>query len=204
MPPRDTLNASLIFINIPTENYEASLEFYSTLLGGDFARSLNDLVTSYHRPVSEDGIDVTITGRQDIQERCIPYFEVQDLEGTLRDLQKINKSVNVIEPTEEVPALVVGPTVVDATTPENVLAAGRVRGASVRGREVERERVGKMAVILDPAGNHVGLMELQDEQAKAYFRAGKHKRSLTSEQVEQHQRAIDAGERAFGKRRRRG
>lgn len=52
--------------------------------------------------------------------------------------------------------------------------------ATVAGAKGERE-VGRFAVMLDPDQNHVGLMEVQDEEAQSYFGLGG-ERALRPEQ----------------------
>ncbi len=59
------LNAKLVMCSIPTTNSAAAQQFYNTLLGGDdFARTLNGQIESYYRPISKDGLTLTITARQ--------------------------------------------------------------------------------------------------------------------------------------------
>jgi predicted enzyme related to lactoylglutathione lyase len=198
--PRDKLKASLIFVNVPTENFKNSLRFYSTLLGSDdFARGLNDQVESYFQPISRDGIDLSVAPRYDIQERCIPYFAVANLDETLAELQKSEgREVRVIDPPRDIPALVVPPTQVDGIDPGSVTAADKVAKGGKAARP-KKHKIGRMAVILDPDGNHVGLMELE-AHAHRHFKIGKHQEALSSDQVSEHREARQTGEQLFARR----
>jgi predicted enzyme related to lactoylglutathione lyase len=198
MPPRASLNASLVFVNIPAddESVDATLRFYSRLLGSDdFARSMNARVTSFHRPISVDGVDLTVTERYDIQERAVPYFAVENLDQALAALQSVSGAqVRVLEPPSKIPAVVLPPETVEQSVPAPT--KGRVKGAAA---EPPARPLGRMAVILDPGGNHVGLIQLDDEQAQAYFKVGKHRRAL-GEREQQHRKALETTERVLGGR----
>src|SRR4051812_48777213 len=98
--PLDSLKANLILCNVPTTNSDAARRFYARLLGidvDDFARGLNDEVESYFIPISNDGIDLTVTQRFVDEERLTCYFAVDDLQATLRDLSEFQGKV-VAEP----------------------------------------------------------------------------------------------------------
>ena len=185
----DKPKASLIFVNVPTENFDETLRFYNTLLGGDeFARSLNESVVSYFRPISEDGIDLTITQRYDVQERCIPYYAVENLDRALAELQGSEHGPDVrVAGNKKIPALVVKPTVVEGTLPAEPGPGAKAADTGHR----QKQRIGRMAVILDPGGNHVGLMELE-EHARRHFKAGA-RQPLSADRVREHQQAKAAG-----------
>jgi predicted enzyme related to lactoylglutathione lyase len=94
------LKAQLVLCNVPTSNSEAALGFYGALLGSDdFVRGLNDEVESYFRPLSQDGIDLTVTQRYDDQERLTCYFAVESLDDTLQELSD-RGGKTVVEPRE--------------------------------------------------------------------------------------------------------
>jgi hypothetical protein len=54
------------------------------------------------------------------------------------------------------------------------------------------DTVGRMAVLLDPDGNHVGLMQLA-EHAHRHFRWGRFQRPLEPDQLEEFGEAKEAG-----------
>jgi predicted enzyme related to lactoylglutathione lyase len=147
------LNSKLILCNVPTVKSEAALSFYNTLFGSDdFARAPNNQVESYFRPISADGINLTVTQRYDDREAITPYFAVESLEKAIEALQGAGGE------------LIVKPMQVEMT-------AGREQGA-----------VGRMAQMLDPDRNPVGLMEL-DESVHEVFQWGRYQKPLNAEQV---------------------
>ena len=74
------LNAKLILCNIPTKNSAAARKFYNTLFGGqDFARSLNDKIESYFRPISQDGVTLAIATRSNDREPITAFFAVDSV-----------------------------------------------------------------------------------------------------------------------------
>ncbi len=88
------LNAKLVMCNVPTTNSDAARKFYDALFGGeDFARSLNDKVESYFRPISQDGVTLTIARRQDDREPITCYFAVDDMADTVKQLEAVGGKV---------------------------------------------------------------------------------------------------------------
>ena len=82
------LNAKLVMCNVPTRNSATARKFYNTLFGGEeFARSLNDRIELYYRPISQDGVHLTIAARQDDREPVTCYFAVDNLAHTVRQLE---------------------------------------------------------------------------------------------------------------------
>lgn len=176
---RTTLRGSLIMCNVPTTNSEAARRFYGSLLGDDsFARGLNDEVESYFMPISEDGIDLTITQRYDDSERLTCYFAVEDLGASLEELRSLDGRV-VVEPQP----VRIGPEKARRFYKE----LGRREGIEVG------DDVGTMAVVLDPDGNHVGLMQLEPIAMK-HFQVGRYQNQITDEQAKEHDRAMTAGD----------
>jgi len=178
--PLDSLKASLILCNVPTTNSDAARRFYATLLGvdvDDFARGLNDAVESYFVPISDDGVDLTVTQRYVDEERLTCYFAVEDLAGTLEALRDSHGKV-VVEPQ----SVKVGPERARRFYEEAAKRAGVTVG----------DTVGTMSVLLDPDGNHVGLMQLE-EFAQAHFKVGRFAQKLSDDRLEEHTTAREAG-----------
>jgi len=165
------LKSQLVLCNVPSVNMGAATRFYGALLGGDFAPGLNDEVESYFRPISRDGIDMTVTQRFDDQERMTCYFAVDDLDAAIRELQELGGELQV------------PPRPVSLSK-----RARRYREDAERGGLRVGERVGTMAVLLDPDRNHVGLIQLE-EHAQRHFKAGKHAEALTDEQDKEFEEA---------------
>lgn len=172
------LRASLIICNVPTTNSDAARRFYGALLGSnDFARGLNDEVESYFLPISEDGIDLTVTQRFDDQERLTCYFAVDDLARTVQELSSLDGRVVVSERRVKI-------------GPERALRFFR-EFAKREGLEVG-DSIGTMTVMLDPDGNHVGLMQLEPI-AQKHFKVGSYQNPLDNEQAAEHDQAVTAG-----------
>ena len=171
------LRSTIVICNVPSKNFDESKRFYSTLLGSDdFARALNDEVTSYHRPISSDGLDLTITQRFDDSERLTPYFAVNDLDEVLKEL--VDAGGKVVSRPADVPVAKQAQEFYQQSVP------GADEGNSAR--------VGRFAVILDPDGNHVGIIELE-APAEEHFRAGRYQRPLDEDQVEGLAKAMEMG-----------
>jgi predicted enzyme related to lactoylglutathione lyase len=168
------LKAQLVLCNVPSVDTSAATKFYGALLGGDFARGLNDDVESYFRPISKDGIDMTVTQRFDDQERMTCYFAVDDLDAAIKELQDLG-----------------GELVVDPRPVHLSKRAKRYRQEAEKAGFKVGDRVGTMAVFLDPDKNHVGIMQLE-EHAQPHFKAGKHAEPLSDEQDREFEEARQA------------
>src|SRR6266849_6388644 len=81
------LHAKLVTCTVPTKNSAAAQKFYNTLFGGqDFARSLNDKFESYFRPISQDGLTLSIATRSNDREPITCFFAVDNLDATVSQL----------------------------------------------------------------------------------------------------------------------
>jgi predicted enzyme related to lactoylglutathione lyase len=82
--------AKLIMCNVSSTSPERLRKFYATLLGDpEFVRSPSPKVEQYYTPISEDGIDLTITSRMSDMERVTPYFAVPDLDEAIKALEQL-------------------------------------------------------------------------------------------------------------------
>jgi predicted enzyme related to lactoylglutathione lyase len=173
------LNAKLIICSIPTKNSAAAQKFYDTLLGGqDFARSLNDRFESYYRPISQDGLTLSISARRDDREPITCFFAVDDLDATVSQLETAGGK------------LVVKPSAVPISGPPE---AKRVFDDSIGKAQGQPSiTAGRFATMLDPDGNYLGLMEL-DDSVKFLYNAGPEYRMLSQDQVDQHENWLRRG-----------
>lgn len=147
------LKSSLVMCNVPTVDGSRAQAFYGALIGTDeFAPGRNPNVQSYWTPISRAGIDLTLTQRYDDQERVTPYFAVDDLDEAITQLVELGGEV--VQRAESIPD-----------------APGS-----------ERKKLGRMAVLLDPDRNHVGIIEIDDPEARRHFRADD--KDLDDDQVE--------------------
>lgn len=169
------LQASLVFVNIPSDKPEASSSFYQTLLGIDLARSLSH-EESYHAPISDDGIDLNVNVRHAPQEGPTAFFAVPSLERALRAAQEAGGQV------------VWGPE--DVRMPEQDFERYRAGLKEVEGTEAESPSMGQAAILTDPGGSHVGVIELA-KHTHRHFAVGEHQRALNDHQDKVHRKAME-------------
>jgi len=165
------LNAKLVICNIPTNNSAAAQQFYDTLFGGkDFARSLNDKVNSHFRPISEDGLTLTIAPRHDDREPITCFFAVDNLDQAVSQLEAVGGKVVV----NSTPLPISGPP--EAT--EVFASAIRTQGGQ------PSDNAGNFVGMLDPDGNYLGLIEL-DSSVQHLLKAQPADRKLAKAQADQ-------------------
>jgi predicted enzyme related to lactoylglutathione lyase len=178
---RKQLNAKLVICSVPTQNTAAAQEFYDTLLGGqDFARTLNDQIESYYRPISRDGLTLTIAARQNDRETITPFFAVDDLDETVKELEAA------------------GGKVVVQSTPLPVSAPAKAKQAfaSLAKAQQAPPTAGNFVGMTDPDGNYLGLMQLQGP-LKQRLKAEKADRQLAQVQVDELEAWKQEGESAM-------
>jgi predicted enzyme related to lactoylglutathione lyase len=166
------LKSKLVFCSVPTKNAKASREFYSALLGSDdFAHVLNSHVEAFFRPISNDGLDLNITQRFDDKEPITCFFAVDNLDAAIQVLQSHGGTV------------VVKPTPVPTGGPQE--AVDHFHSEAKKHGLTPRATAGRMATMLDPDKNYLGLIEL-DDVGQHHFGAGKFHKPLTHDQVATH------------------
>jgi predicted enzyme related to lactoylglutathione lyase len=125
--------AQLVFCNIPAREPKSLIGFYSALLGsGAFVENEHSPIPQYQEALTGDGVDLTITQRQDTRDVTAVYWAVSDVEAMIDQLKKAG-----------------GELVEHKDTPDG----------------------GRTAVMLDPEGNFVGLLQLARD-AQEYFQVG--------------------------------
>jgi predicted enzyme related to lactoylglutathione lyase len=129
--------AQLVFCNVPARDADSVLGFYGALLGIDpkaFVPNKKSPIPQYYEPITGDGVDITITQRNDTREVTATYWHVDDIRAAIKELE--GAGGNVVQGPGEIP---------DG---------------------------GYNAMMLDPEGNYVGLVQLAETQQE-YFRVGK-------------------------------
>jgi predicted enzyme related to lactoylglutathione lyase len=167
------LKAKVVFYDVPSSNLDASRKFYGALLGTDeFAPSPNERVKAYFRPISADGIDMTLHQKADRPEDPpdvpITYFAVDSLSEAQRELESLGGKV------------VHGPTEIPLPTGQ---ALEHYQGAAKAARHPVGKRIGEALLMLDPDENPLGIVQLE-AHAAFYFRAGQYHHPLRADQVE--------------------
>jgi predicted enzyme related to lactoylglutathione lyase len=161
------LNAKLVICSVPTRNSSKAQQFYNTLLGGsDFAPSLNEEVESYFRPISEDGLTLTVAARQSDRESITCYFAVDNLDETVKQLTAAGGTV-VVNPA---PVAVSGP------------AQAKQAFADAVGHPAP-QTAGRWVGMIDPDGNYLALMQL-DSATRRQLNAEPPNRRLSSQQTD--------------------
>jgi len=166
------LQAKLVTCSVPTKNSAASQKFYNTLFGGqDFARSLNDKFESYFRPISQDGLTLSIATRSNDREPITCIFAVDNLTETISQLEAAGGKV-----VQNSTALPVSGPAQAVKVFQDSLTAQKLQPANT---------LGQWATILDPDGNYLGLIQLETS-LQTYFNAGPAHRTLSAAQVSAH------------------
>lgn len=168
------MRSSLRAVNIPVTNMDRAREFYSSLFGMKPARSLTRKVEAEHMPISRDGLQLTLTSRIRDNEKIAAYFGVKDLQGTIKELERLGGK------------LIYGPfeLPVDPEGEAVLKEAGEKPIGSL----------GDAALLQDPDGNIFGLISMKKEAQEA-LRAGDPFEDLRPEQLEAHRRSVEHGER---------
>jgi predicted enzyme related to lactoylglutathione lyase len=167
------LKAKVVFYDVPASNLDASRKFYGALLGTDeFARSPSDRIEAYFRPISADGIDMTLHKKddrpQDPPDIPITYFAVDSLAEAQRELESLGGKV------------VNGPFEIPLPTGK---ALEQYQKAAKAARHPIGKRIGEALLMLDPDENPLGIVQLE-AHAAFYFRAGPFHTPLRADQVE--------------------
>jgi predicted enzyme related to lactoylglutathione lyase len=173
--------AKLIFLEVFTRDSKRAQDFYGALFGvQSFCLLPTDEVRTYFMPISQDGIDLHITDVvTDNPPRIVPYFAVDDLRGAMESLRSIGGEM-IVEPfTTRVPREYY----------ERFREKAARRLDQVDPSAKINDRLGEVALMLDPDGNPLGLMEIEDFVHYSY-RWGKHRIPLTEDQFEDHMTAL--------------
>jgi predicted enzyme related to lactoylglutathione lyase len=178
-----TLRSSLAFINIPSDDPAKSRGFFEQLFGIDLVPSLWSQ-ESYHAPISADGIDLDINVRHTPQETTTAFVAVADLDKAIQLATKAGGQV------------LWGPD--DLAIPKEDVQAYQAALKEMEGTD-SSDSLGRAAVILEPGGSQIGLVELE-EHAHQHFAFGKHQQPLTAHQTRVHQRSMQIAKERVGVR----
>lgn len=175
------LTAKLVMVTVPSNNVAQSRDFYQKLLGIDLVRNLDATAESYHSPLSQDGIDLQVGPRRNPQETPTFYFHVDDLDASLRQL-----GGNVV----------FGPQPIAMTDQAFQLYDQAYRQAEPGGPNPTKQ-LGRMAVVQEPGGAAIGLIQL-DQHVHKHFQAGSDQKPLADWQERHRTLAIANARKMFG------
>jgi predicted enzyme related to lactoylglutathione lyase len=142
----------LDLVAVPATNPEALASFYSKILGHDFARSLSEQVVSYWAPAGS-GVLLEIEERLSEQATPMPFFQVDDLDGMIGELEGAGAK------------LLFGP--VDMPIPQSV-AAEFEKNYQQLYRSSAPKSMGQVAGMLDPEGNRFSLVRKTAEALRMF------------------------------------
>jgi len=172
-----TLSKKLAFISVAAGNPDTVRSFYEKFFGISFAATLNaQASTTYHAPIDEDGIDMMIGPQHDPKESVIAYYAVDDIHTAINEAKAAGGKV-LWGPV----ALPIAPA---QQTPYKTLVENSIQ--PTQSRRLTGGTVGQGALIADPAGNPVGLVQLAPH-AVSHFNAGPKKRPLSDTRVSVHE-----------------
>src|SRR5215471_4130190 len=167
------LSAKLVTCIVPTTNSAAAQQFYNTLFGGnDFARSLNNSLVSYFRPIDQSGLTLALAPRNDTREPIVCLFAVDDLSTMVSHLVAAGGK------------LVVNSTALPVSGSATALKAAQTVTSSTS--------LGHFATMQDPDGNYFGLIQV-DSSMQAVFQSAPAQRTLSSTQVSNLTSSIQTG-----------
>lgn len=166
--------AQLITASVSVKNVDKAVPFYSTLLGVELARSLTNDLVSYHA-IAASGVQFGLN-QQRANETVVCSFEVDDLSGMIAELQAAGGKL-VAGPFP----LNIAPDALDDLT-NTYRAFG--------GKQQVRNALGTTAIVQDPEGNSVALVQLAPFAQEA-FRRGE----LTDDDFRDHEAALKHGRR---------
>ncbi len=132
----------LAFVALPSDNPKASRDFYESLFRVDFARSLWE-EEGYHTSIA--GVDFDVEVRHSPQETTTPFLQVEDLDDVLDDAVAAGGRV------------VWGPA--GMRLPERHLASFK-NAVKESGQSARLDELGRGAIIVDPGGGQIGLIQL--------------------------------------------
>ena len=182
-----TLSKKLAFISVGASSPDAVRGFYEKFFGISFAVCLTDQPT-YQAPIDEDGIDIMIGPKHNPQESVIAYFAVDNL------------ATAISEATAAGGKVIWGPAAVPIPSPDQADYKSLVQKHHPEDAKATTDwsTVGQGALIQDPGGNPVGLVQLA-QHATGHFNAGSHRRPISDARVAEHQDAIATGQKHHGR-----
>jgi len=176
------LKKKLVLISIAADRPDNVSKFYETFFGLSFAEALTDQQVTYHATIDENGIDLTIGPKHNPQETVVAYYAVDNLNAAITE------------------ATTAGGKVLWGPAPLPIAPAERDEYKALAQKfypddaknATDWDTIGQAALIADPAGNGVGLVQLA-QHVQGRFNAGKHQRALSSVQVSVHDASVALG-----------
>lgn len=174
------LSKKLAFISVAAGNPDSVRGFYEKFFGISFAAtSTSQVPVTYQAPIDENGIDMMIGPQHDPKDSVIAYYAVDNINTAINEAKAAGGKV-LWGPM----ALPIAPAqqgaykaLVEKFHPDDAKTTA------------DWSTVGHGALIADPAGNPVGLVQLAPH-AVSHFNAGPKKRPLSDTRVAVHEASI--------------
>lgn len=152
-----------VLINISSVDPKATAEFYSKMLGIEFARSLTEEVEAYHAPINKEGVQLQITGTikgaDRSKEKVTVYYRVDNIAEAIDAVKKAGGKAPSDTFDLKIPAKIF-PKFKEATL--------RILGEEGLRAEDVKDTLGKAATVVGVDGSPIGLIEL-NKQAKLFY-----------------------------------
>jgi predicted enzyme related to lactoylglutathione lyase len=172
------LNKKLAFISVAAGNPDVVRSFYEKFFGISFAATLGTTLT-YQAPIDENGIDMMIGPQHDPKDSVIAYYAVDDINAAINEAKAAGGKV------------LWGPMGLPIAPAQQAAYKGLVEKFHPGDAKstTDWSTLGHGALIADPVGNPVGLVQLAPH-AVSHFNAGPKFRHLSDVQVAVHEASI--------------
>lgn len=174
------MKAKLVFVTLPALDPKKTSEFYAKYIGIEFGRTFSDSVVSYHAPVLDDGTQISVQMRFSAQDVPTCYFAVDDIEAVIAEM------------VADGARLTFGP--VSMPVAQDAMGGFIANAAAFFGIEPERVKddLGLVAVLLDPAGNRLGLIQFEEFMHPMYS-LGTFAKDMSAQQRNSHRVSCEMG-----------
>jgi predicted enzyme related to lactoylglutathione lyase len=177
------LKAAISLVSVPSDDAGKTADFYSKLLDIDLARTLED-TESYHTTISEDGIDLFTGPRRHSGDSVMVYFHVDDLDAALTEAGGLGGKV------------VWGPQ--DITMSDKAFQAyEEAYKQEERGGPPPSKRITRAAVVQEPGGSSVGLLQVESHM-HSHYKVGRHQKPIDDKQLSHLKRGMESARKVHG------
>jgi len=179
-----TLSKKIAFISVAAGAPETVKAFYEKFFGITFAEALTDQQLTFQAPIDEDGIDMTIGPKHNPQDSLVVYYAVDDLKAAISEATGAGGKV------------LWGPEALPIAPSQRNDYQAHVQKFYPNAAKAGADwtTVGQGAIVSDPAGNPVGLVQLAEHTA-GHFNAGAQKRPISDARVAEHQDSVALGQK---------
>jgi len=174
------LAANIIMVNMPSSDPAKTGDFYASLLGIELIPGLGPNIETYHAPISDDGIDLTINPQHVPEELPTVFYAVDDLDRATQKAESLGGQV--VWGPDEIP--------ID----DNGFDDYKKIVEEEWSEKVQQKSMGRACIVAEPGGTQVGLVDLA-EHAHGHFNHGRYRKELTAKQVRVHGKAKKAAEK---------